>query len=100
MMKTYGSDKKITSEKTGGVHTLFLEDRSKMTLEGVTEVCGFSENLVTLKTRRGALSVKGKGLSISRLNTETGELFISGEIAIIQYSKDKSTGSLFEGLFK
>lgn len=81
-------------------HTLILEDRSKMTLGGVKEVSGFSDTSVTLRTTKGALIVQGKRLSISRLNTETGELFISGEINLMRYSKDKSRGSVFEGLFK
>lgn len=101
MMKSAQTEKKSVSEKISeGKHSIFLEDRSKMTLEGVTEVCGFSETLVTLKTRRGALTVRGKALNIGRLNTETGELFVSGDISSIQYSKDKSRGSVFEGLFK
>lgn len=101
MMRTVQTEKGAFSEKKTEIrHSLFLEDRSKMTLEGVTEVCGFSDNLVMLKTARGALAVRGKSLSISRLNTETGELLVNGEISSIQYSKDKSRGSVLEGLFK
>ena len=45
--------------------------------------------------------IKGKNLTISRLNTETGELFVSGEITSVQYFKDsRKKGSLLEGLFK
>lgn len=81
-------------------HTLLLESRSKMTLSGVKEVVGFSDSEVMLRTTCGNLAVHGKGLNISRLNTDTGELFISGEVSVMKYSKDKKKGSIFEGLFR
>lgn len=81
-------------------HSLFLEDRAKISLTGVNEVYGFSENSVQLKTSMGSLLIKGKNITISKLNTDTGELFINGEISSIQYSKDRHKGKLIEGLFK
>lgn len=81
-------------------HTLLLENRAKMSLTGIKEVTGFSDTDVMLRTSCGALAVHGKGLNISRLNTDTGELFISGEVSVMKYSKDKKKGGLFEGLFK
>ncbi len=81
-------------------HSVLLEDRQKMTLTGVKEVINFSDSSVSLKTICGALSIQGKGLNISRLNTDTGELFISGEISSARYSKDKGSAGFFEGLFK
>ncbi len=90
----------MVKNETALQHTLLLEGRSKMTLSGIKEVKGFSDTEVLLRTSCGALSVHGKGLNISRLNTDTGELFISGEVSVMKYSKDKSKGSIFEGLFK
>ncbi|MGN0183309.1 MAG: sporulation protein YabP [Candidatus Ornithomonoglobus sp.] len=81
-------------------HSLMLEDRSKMTLSGVKEVTAFSDSSVTLKTMLGLLLIQGKGLNISRLNTDTGELNVNGEINIMRYSKDKSSRGFFEGLFR
>lgn len=89
----------VKNELASG-HTLLLEGRSKMTLSGIKEVTGFSDSEVMLKTSCGALLVHGKNLNISRLNTDTGELFISGEVSVMKYSKDKNKGSIFEGLFK
>ena len=90
----------IKNDTAPAKHSLILEDRSTMTLSGVKEVCSFSDTSVSLKTSRGALLVQGKSLNIGRLNTDTGELFITGEINSIKYSKDKSSGGFFEGLFK
>ena len=90
-----------TNKSFAGAHSLMIEDRERMTLAGVTEVSGFSESAFSFKTLCGAFMIKGKNLTISRLNTETGELFVSGEITSVQYFKDsRKKGSLLEGLFK
>ncbi|MGN1115788.1 MAG: sporulation protein YabP [Candidatus Ornithomonoglobus sp.] len=81
-------------------HSLMLEDRNKMTLSGVKEVTAFSDSSVTLKTTLGILLIQGKELNISRLNTDTGELNVNGEINVMRYSKDKHSGGFFEGLFR
>lgn len=81
-------------------HTISLENRSKMSLDGVTEVVNFSDLTVELITNMGGLVIKGKNLNISRLNTDTGELNINGDIRHIQYSEKKKKTSLLEGLFK
>lgn len=83
----------------GPKHSLSLEDRHLMKLSGVKEVTGFSDSSVNLKTAMGALLVQGRELNISRLDTDTGELSVNGEIRSLRYSKDRGAG-LFEGLFK
>lgn len=81
-------------------HSFTLEDRKELSLSGVNEVLSFSENSVSLNTTRGALLVQGKKLNIGRLNTDTGELFVTGEISLLKYSKSKDNVGIFEGLFK
>lgn len=88
------------NESSNTHHTLLLEDRVKMTLGGVKEVSSFTDTAVALITTKGALLIQGKHLSISRLNTDTGELFVNGDVNAVRYSKDKSRGNIFEGLFK
>lgn len=88
------------SEAAAARHSLTLEDRARMTLSGVKEVMSFSDSSVSLRTVSGALLIQGKELNIGRLNTDTGELFISGEITLMRYSKDKAKRGLLEGLFK
>ena len=49
----------------------------------------------------GELTVRGKGLHISRLNTETGELNITGTVAAIAYTDDRNkTGGFISRLFR
>ena len=90
----------IKNDEVRPKHSLVMEDRARMSLTGVSEVSAFSDTSVTLKTCRGMLSVQGKGLNISKLNTDTGELNVNGEISLIKYSKDKAKGGFFEGLFR
>lgn len=88
------------NEQNAVRHTIILEDRARMTLSGVNEVRGFSDTAVSLKTGMGELIIKGKSLNIGKLNTDTGELYISGEFTSVVYSKSKNSGGIFEGLFK
>lgn len=80
-------------------HSLSMLNRKSMSLSGVTDVSEFSESKVILKTTMGGLCIKGKRLTISRLNTDTGTLDVSGEIQSIQYTSSESEGFL-AGLFK
>lgn len=81
-------------------HTLTLINRSVMTLTGVSEVIGFTDAEITLKTSCGHLLIRGSSLNIGKLNTDTGELSVSGTVTLLKYSKGKEKGGLFEGLFK
>lgn len=81
-------------------HVITLENRAKMTLTGVSEVVNFSDTAVELVTTMGGVTIKGKTLNISRLNTDTGELNVNGDIHLVQYTNIKKKTSLLEGLFK
>lgn len=85
--------KKITPE-----HLLTMNNRCETSLTGVTEVAGFSDTQVELKTCMGGLIIKGKGLTINKLSTDSGELRVNGEIGSIQYTA-KKRDSIFSGLF-
>ena len=81
-------------------HTLTLINRSVMTLTGVSEVVSFTDTEIALKTACGDLLIRGNSLNIGKLNTDTGELAVSGMVSLIKYSKGKDKGGLFEGLFR
>ena len=90
----------VKNETVPKKHSITIEDRAQMSLTGVQDVSAFSDTAVSLKTCRGLLTISGKGLNISKLNTDTGELNVSGEISQLRYSKDRSKGGFFEGLFR
>ncbi len=82
-------------------HNVIMEDRRNLTISGVSDIDSFDEQTVVLFTEMGELTVKGDDLHINKLNVETGELTMEGEIASLEYSEEerKSSG-LFSRLFK
>ncbi len=82
-------------------HTLILESRKNLTLNGIEDVLGFNEQEVTLSGQWGLLFVRGDNLHISKLSLETGEVTLDGKINALVYSEEKSEkGSLLSRLFK
>lgn len=81
-------------------HSLILENRKTLTATGVSNVDSFDEQTVVAYTDLGELTVKGSKLHIEKLNTETGELTLSGEIISMFYAENQPAGSFFSRLFK
>lgn len=89
-------------EKTAKIkteHCITIHERSSAALTGVSEVMSFSDSEILLKTVCGELTIRGNGLNIGKLNTDTGELAVSGTVSLVKYSKKKN-GGIFEGLLK
>lgn len=88
-------------KKTATEHEITLSNRSRMSLTGVSDVISFNDSRVDLKTNMGTLVIKGKGLNINKLNTDSGNLDVNGEVQLMEYisRRDKSSG-LIGGLFK
>ncbi len=89
----------IEQKKAAPEHSVTMSNRRIAVLTGVSEVRGFSDAAVELETCMGGLIIKGRELTINKLNTDTGELNVNGQINSIQYSAKKKEG-LFAGLFK
>ena len=81
-------------------HNIIIENRSKMSISGVSDVENFDENTVVLYTNRGLLTVRGAGLHIERLSLETGELAVEGTIDGIEYSEETVNGGFWSRLFR
>ena len=82
-------------------HNIILEDRKKLIVSGVIDIDSFDESLIVAFTDMGDLNIKGKGLHINKLNVETGELSVEGDISTLIYSDDtKIDGGFFSKLFK
>lgn len=56
-----------------------MENRKRLVISGVKEVEGFTETEVSLYTEMGQLTVRGKNLHVSQVNTDTGELIMTGD---------------------
>lgn len=82
------------SKKIIAPHNIFLEDRKKLSLTGVTDVDSFDETAVIAYTDYGELTIRGTDLHIGKLNIEAGELTVDGTIVSLTYidQAPKSTG--------
>lgn len=80
-------------------HSLSIDNRKKMILTGVLDVESFNDQEIVLETVLGMLTVKGVSMHMNRLNLETGDLVIDGELNSCAYSvkqdfKTKGAGFL------
>jgi sporulation protein YabP len=90
--------KQITTKKQ---HNFLLENREKMSITGVLDVDIFNPDMVVVQTEMGMLTVKGIDLHINKLNLESSELCVEGEISSCTYSdKNVSSGNFFGKIFK
>ncbi|MBQ2841278.1 MAG: sporulation protein YabP [Oscillospiraceae bacterium] len=79
---------------------IIIENRSRMSISGVSDVENFDENSVVLYTNRGLLTVRGTALHIERLSLETGELAVEGTIDGIEYSDNVDAQGFWSRLFR
>lgn len=83
-------DDKNTVKK---VHNIILEDRRSLTVSGVSDVDSFDEQTVMLYTELGELTIRGTDLHMNKLNVETGDVSIEGNISSLSYQDEVSHGS-------
>lgn len=81
-------------------HSLILENRRNLTATGVSNVDSFDEQTIVAYTDLGELIIRGSKLQINKLNIETGELTLTGEITSTSYSDNKPAGGFISKLFK
>ena len=96
-------ERKITKTVEVQKHNVMMEDRSRISISGVDDVESFDDETVIAYTVMGEMTIKGADFKISKLNVDTGELIIDGEIDSIEYAsseKREKGGSIFGRLFK
>ncbi len=82
-------------EKTISVpHTLTLDNRTKLTLSGVTDVGSFNEESLQVETSLGSAVIAGENLQVTRLSLESGDVTVEGKINAVTYADrtGKSSG--------
>lgn len=73
-------------------HRLVLDERSTLTVTGVTEVLRFDERSVALKTVRGLLLLRGEGLQLKQLAPEGGQVTVRGTVSALGYEEQRAGG--------
>ncbi len=82
-------------------HQVIMENRKTLSVSGVSDVDSFDGLTVVAYTDLGELTVRGSGLQILRLNVETGDLSLVGEIDSLSYSAQPSAhGGKWKRLFR
>ncbi len=82
-------------------HMINLSERKSLSVTGVQDVDSFDETTVVIYTDLGALTVKGVGLHINRLNIETGDLTLEGSVESLIYTEPRNrSGGFFGKLFR
>lgn len=100
-MNEQKSDQKTEQKSVKMPHSLILENRRSLTATGVSNVDSFDEETIVATTDLGDLTVRGSKLHIDKLNIETGELTLDGEITSMTYTENRSSGGgMFSRLFK
>ena len=80
-------------------HKLTLNERSALTMTGVTEVVSFDEAAVILKTQMGTLMIHGKGLQLKTLSLDGGQVAVDGQVNALIYEENRPAGSILRRLF-
>ena len=66
-------------------HMLQVDKREMVHVTGLIDVISFDEESVIGETEMGVIIIKGGNLHVSKINLESGELSVSGEIDGITY---------------
>jgi sporulation protein YabP len=69
---------------------LTLENRKKLTINGVIEVINFNENQILLNTDLGTMVIRGQELRMNKLDVQNGDVLITGKVDSFVYTNDKS----------
>ena len=88
------------AQKPQGHHSLHIEDRGTLRATGVSRVDFFSDELITAQTALGELHIKGEGLHIESLDSQSGELLARGKVIAFSYTERGPALSFFARLFK
>ena len=73
-------------------HALTLNERSRLSMTGVSEVVSFDESAVILHTAQGALVIQGQGLQLKQLSLEIGQVAVDGTVTSLQYAQRQEPG--------
>lgn len=81
-------------------HSLILDNKKNLSMTGINDVLGFDEQTINVTTDLGGLVIKGSGLHISKLNLESGDVVIDGDINSLQYINVGHSKSIKSKIFR
>lgn len=87
------------NEKSNILQNIILENREKISISGIVEVRNFDEDIINLDTTLGELTIKGKNLHIAKMDVDSGDIIINGNIYGLVYN-DNIKSSFWSKVFK
>lgn len=81
-------------------HKLTLNERSSLTMTGVTEVVSFDEGAVILHTELGTLVVQGRDLQLKTLSVDGGQVAVEGTVCSLIYEEPRQKGGWLSRLLR
>lgn len=82
-------------------HNIIMENRRSLTISGVMDIDSFDEQTVIVFTEEGELTITGINLHINKIDVESGELLMVGEVDSLTYSDNQpQKGGLLSRLFR
>lgn len=84
-------------------HQITLQNRERLSIDGVVNVESFDDMEIVLETDAGTLVVRGEGLHIRELNIDSASLTVVGHISMMEYTGEvgqKKGKGLLGKLFK
>lgn len=94
----------MADERKIGKHKIVMDKRENVSITGVVDVISFDEETIVADTDMGVLVLKGLNLHVTKLNVDSGELDIDGQLESLHYEEENSFGkgkqSFFGKMFK
>ncbi len=91
-------------EYTSEIQNIVLENREKLNVSGVKDVLSFDDQIIIVQTSLGLLTIKGDNLRVNKLNIDTSDFSVDGNIISLTYSSEhdglKEHGGLLGKIFK
>ena len=94
-LSSQAAEKQASAAAPRAPHNLILENRRMVTATGITRIVSYDDSAATLETQQGGLTIGGRGIQVSELSLQTGEMKIFGQIDYIQYADEQESGGLF-----
>lgn len=72
-------------KRTASKHSVTMDKKERVSITGVIDVLSFDEETVIADTEMGVIILKGGNLHVNRLNLDTGDLGVDGDIVSLTY---------------
>lgn len=82
-------------------HNIIMENRRSLTVTGVMDIDSFDEETVIVFTEEGELTIRGQSLHINKIDVDSGDLVMEGEVDSLTYSDNQpQRGGFLQKLFR